>query len=80
MTFVWGSSAVRSSANATVDCASCHGAPDEHIDLAHSGQDAPLVLADARDLCVTCHAALVSRPDGFPQVDPATHRAADSAG
>ena len=70
--------AVRASAHATVDCESCHGAGDEHIDLARSGQDAPLVLTDARDLCVTCHAALVSRPDGFPQVDPATHGAPDS--
>jgi len=71
--------AITASAHAGVNCDSCHGAAGEHIDLARSGQKAPLVLADARDLCVTCHAALVSRPDGFPQVDPATHGAPDSA-
>src|SRR3990172_5132076 len=71
--------AAPASAHATVNCDSCHGAAREHIDLARSGQDAPLALADARDLCTTCHAALVSRPDGFPQVDPATHGAPDAA-
>ena len=65
--------AITASAHATVDCESCHGAGSEHIALARSGREAPLALADARDLCATCHAALVARPDGFPQVDPATH-------
>jgi len=62
-------------AHASVNCDSCHGAAREHIDLARSGQQAPLALADARDLCTTCHAGLDSRPQDFPQVDPATHGA-----
>ncbi len=71
--------AISASAHATVSCESCHGAASRHIDLARSGQEAPLALADARDLCTTCHAGLASRPKDFPQVDPATH-AAEAAG
>jgi hypothetical protein len=67
--------AVTASAHATVNCGSCHGSAREHIDLARSDQDAPLALGDARDLCITCHAGLDSRPADFPQVDPVTHGA-----
>jgi predicted CXXCH cytochrome family protein len=67
--------ATTASAHATVNCDSCHGAAREHIDLARSGQEAPLALADGRDLCTTCHAGLDSRPEGFPQVDAVTHGA-----
>ncbi len=67
--------AIAASAHATVSCESCHGAAEGHIDLARGGQAAPLALADARDLCKTCHTGLASRPKDFPQVDPATHPA-----
>ena len=67
--------ATTAAAHAGVNCDSCHGAAGEHIALARSGQEAPLSLADGRDLCATCHAGLDSRPEDFPQVDPATHGA-----
>lgn len=64
--------------HASVSCESCHGATKEHIQKAHSHQSASLALADARDLCLTCHAELASRPSQFPQVDPSEHAALET--
>lgn len=63
----------QASAHVTVSCEDCHGLAKTHIAQAQAGQPAPLTLANARDLCLTCHAGLTSRPSGFPQVDPAQH-------
>lgn len=50
----------------TVSCENCHGPGREHLETG-----APLELHTERELCGTCHARLVSRPVGFPQVDMA---------
>ncbi len=63
----------QASAHVGVRCENCHGLTKSHIEKARAGQEAPLVLAHARDLCLTCHAALSSRPADFPQVDPLAH-------
>src|SRR3972149_7519686 len=47
-----------------VSCENCHGPATAHIK-----DGAPEGLNTSRDLCGTCHARLVSRPSGFPQVD-----------
>jgi hypothetical protein len=61
------------SAHVTVSCENCHGPTKTHIEKARNHEEAPLAIADARDLCLTCHAALSSRPPDFPQVDTAEH-------
>ncbi|NIM47932.1 MAG: hypothetical protein GTO22_01485, partial [Gemmatimonadales bacterium] len=33
----------------------------------------PLIIDTSRELCEACHARLVSRPDGFPQVAAEEH-------
>lgn len=61
------------SAHTGVRCEDCHGLTKPHIEAARAGGDAELVLSNARDLCLTCHAGLESRPEDFPQVDPLEH-------
>ncbi len=56
-----------------VRCEDCHGLTKEHMEAARNGGDTTLVVSNARDLCLTCHAKLDSRPEGFPQVDPLEH-------
>lgn len=49
----------------TVNCETCHGPAAAHVETG-----APeTVVESSRDLCSLCHAALVSRPGNFPQVD-----------
>jgi len=64
-----------SSAHVAVGCEDCHGTTKAHIEKARNSEEAPLALADARDLCVTCHAKMSSRPADFPQVEVAIHAA-----
>ncbi len=61
------------SAHVGVRCEDCHGLTKSHIEAARAGADAKLVLSNARDLCLTCHAGLESRPADFPQVNPLEH-------
>jgi predicted CXXCH cytochrome family protein len=61
------------SAHVEVRCENCHGLTKTHIEAAREGEDAPLLVSNARDLCLTCHAGLESRPVDFPQVDPLEH-------
>ena len=61
------------SAHASVRCENCHGPAKAHAEDPNNPANAPLVLADSRSLCLTCHAKLASRPADFPQVDPTTH-------
>lgn len=60
-------------AHVGVRCEDCHGLTKSHMEAARAGGDAVLVLSNARDLCLTCHAELQSRPADFPQVDPGVH-------
>ncbi len=48
----------------TVACENCHGPARAHLETR-----TPEVLDTSRALCGLCHAQLVSRPGGFPQVD-----------
>ena len=50
----------------TVSCENCHGPAKAHLETG-----ATEVLDSSRGLCGLCHAQLVSRPGGFPQVDMA---------
>jgi hypothetical protein len=61
------------SAHLGVGCETCHGSTADHMVKARAGQPAPLRLADAKDLCLTCHQKVVGRPDSFPQIEPALH-------
>ncbi len=61
------------SAHLGVVCEDCHGATKDHIAKARNKEDASLAMADAKDLCLMCHAKIAGRPSSFPQVDPATH-------
>jgi len=61
------------SAHLGVTCEDCHGSAKEHIAKARNKENALFPLADAKDLCLTCHAMIAGRPPGFPQVDPARH-------
>ncbi len=63
----------QASAHVVIACEDCHGLTKTHIEEARAGGDTSLALSNGRDLCVTCHAGLTSRPAGFPQVDPLKH-------
>ncbi len=52
--------------HSTVSCENCHGPAKPHLETG-----AGLIVDTSRELCGTCHARLVSRPSGFPQVDMA---------
>ena len=59
-----------SSFHRTVSCETCHGPAAEHA-REEADEDPP--LPTGRDLCLTCHRYLVSRPTGFPQIISASH-------
>jgi hypothetical protein len=65
----------KASAHTSVSCENCHGPTKSHIEKARNHEEAPLAVADARDLCLKCHAAVSSRPASFPQVEALTHGA-----
>lgn len=48
----------------TVNCENCHGPARPHLETREH-----LVVDTSRELCGTCHARLISRPAGFPQVN-----------
>lgn len=52
-----------------VDCEVCHGVVPNHIKT----NSTEGLEKSSPELCKTCHAASVSRPNGFPQVSIATH-------
>jgi len=57
-------------AHAGLGCETCHGPLAAHA----ADPDAVVpTLPVVAGLCVRCHAANVSRPKSFPQVDPAAH-------
>jgi hypothetical protein len=61
--------------HAGVRCEACHGALAAHAsDPTAAAASKPAVP----DLCVVCHGESVSRPAGFPQVDPVEHAAGEA--
>ena len=57
------------SAHGSVSCENCHGPAAKHA----ADSDTPLVIDTRRELCEVCHAQLVSRPLGFPQIAAGEH-------
>ena len=53
-----------------VHCESCHGPAEKHVQDTENVK--PFVPSERED-CTRCHAAIVSRPSWFPQIDPKTH-------
>lgn len=53
-----------------VNCESCHGPCEEHI---QSSGDVKPFIPRGRDYCILCHEYNPARPTGFPQIDPITH-------
>ena len=64
-----------SSFHRTLSCETCHGPAAEHA-REEADEDPP--LPTGRDLCLTCHRYLVSRPTGFPQIIEERHEPAKS--
>ncbi|PWB69225.1 hypothetical protein C3F09_10460 [candidate division GN15 bacterium] len=56
-----------------LSCETCHGAAAAH---AADPEAAKPVVPTGRNLCLTCHGYLDSRPSGFPQIISATHNPA----
>ena len=56
------------SKHSTVNCESCHGPGQGHVD---KGTD--LVVDTSRESCGLCHAKVLARRSDFPQVDLETH-------
>ncbi len=61
---------INSSYHRNLNCEVCHGPGQEHIEL---GGDNKMPAPRERGYCLLCHSYLVSRPTGFPQVDPQLH-------
>ena len=57
----------------TLTCEICHGAAWAHAE-GEADEDPP--LPTGRDLCLTCHSYLESRPTGFPQIIEERHEPA----
>ena len=56
--------------HAGVACEACHGALAAH---ASNPDGQKPVRPDARNTCISCHSANISKPASFPQVVPAEH-------
>jgi hypothetical protein len=56
-----------------LSCEVCHGALAEHAE--EEADDDP-ILPTGRDLCLSCHSYLRSRPTGFPQIIEERHEPA----
>lgn len=54
----------------TLSCETCHYAAADHAD--NPGDVKPRILRQ-REFCSGCHTYNVSRPTGFPQINPAVH-------
>jgi hypothetical protein len=53
-----------------VACETCHGPGEAHV---ASPVEAKPIAPRGREFCPACHAYDVSRPLGFPQINPAAH-------
>ena len=61
--------------HATIPCENCHGAALEHPDKPEK-----LAIDRSRELCIRCHAQLVTPGSGradIPGIDPATHNSGE---
>ncbi len=58
----------------TMSCETCHGAAQAHADDPTAVKPR---IPRGRDFCPQCHAYKVSRPLGFPQINPASHNPID---
>lgn len=56
-------------AHGVVSCENCHGPAAAHV----QSTEVNLLVVTSREACGICHGELISRPDGFPQVDLAIH-------
>jgi len=63
----------KSQAHQVVTCENCHGGAREHIFNARNKLPALFPLADAKDICLTCHLEIGGRPLSFPMVNPLKH-------
>lgn len=63
-----------SATHAGIGCESCHGPLGSHALASPGTPEADVDVATPSDaVCLTCHVAVVGRPDGFRQVVPADH-------
>ncbi len=58
------------SGHKTVNCETCHGPAQEHV---NNVRIMPPPANDSRDYCGLCHFKRVARPSDFKQIDPETH-------
>lgn len=56
------------SAHGSVTCEDCHDPGRAHAEGA-----ARMTVSESPELCLTCHAELLSRPEEFPQVEEGVH-------
>ena len=67
--------AMKGGKHAKVRCEACHGPLAAH---AADPTEKKAVRPDSKVLCARCHAANVSRPAAFPQVDVAEHSSGEA--
>jgi hypothetical protein len=66
--------AKRTSYHQNVSCELCHGPASAHAD---DPSDSELTVPRERKFCPLCHEYNLSRPTGFPQVNPQVHNPLD---
>ena len=57
------------SAHGGASCETCHGPVQAHVDE----PKVPVNIRLQPEVCNLCHAEVMGRPDGFPQISPAEH-------
>ncbi len=61
-------SKIENSYHKLLSCETCHGPG-----LKHAEGEGEIIIPRKREECLKCHEYIVSRPTGFPQVDPYLH-------
>lgn len=65
--------AIEASDHGAVNCETCHGPLDDHV-LAPTAEAVTLPGAvSGEPICLTCHEAVIGRPEAFPVVSSVTH-------
>ncbi len=57
------------SAHGGASCETCHGPVQAHV----QDPETPVQIRLQPEVCELCHAEVVGRPEGFPQINPAEH-------